>query len=100
VKLIEAAAGMRQCAMIVFDFETALRRGELAGLKWTDVDLARQSAVIRTSVAQVPGQKLLKATKTNLVAPVALSQTAVDALEAQMEIQAFDKIVAEGSYED
>ncbi len=75
IKLIEAAAGMRHCAMIVFDFETALRRGELAGLKWTDVDLTRQSAVIRTSVAQVPGQKLLKPTKTNLVAPVALSQT-------------------------
>lgn len=37
--------------MIVFDFSTGLRRGELAGLNWADVDFKRRTPMVRGAVA-------------------------------------------------
>jgi len=99
-RLIREAAKTRYASMIVFCFETGLRRGELAGLRWTDVDLKARVATIRNSVAYVPGRKWCKDTKTHLVARVALSDHAIEALRAQHVQQAKDKLAAGPFYDE
>jgi integrase len=98
--LIDTALKTRHAPMIVFAFDTGLRRGELAGLRWSDVNLEDRLATIRSSVAYVPGRKWLKGTKTNLVADVPLSDHAIEALRAQRVQQAKDKLAAGPFYDD
>jgi integrase len=100
LRLIAEALKTRYAPMIVFAFDTGLRRGELAGLRWSDVNLEDRVATVRSSVAYVPGRKWLKGTKTNLVADVPLSDHAVEALRAQRVQQAKDKLAAGPFYED
>ena len=99
-RLIREAAKTRHASMIVFCFETGLRRGELAGLRWTDVELKARVATIRNSVAYVPGRIWCKDTKTHLVARVALSDHAIEALRVQRIQQAKDKLAAGAFYDE
>jgi len=100
MRLVEEAGKTRYCSLIVFAFETGLRRGELAGLKWADIDLERRAATIRGSVAQIPGSTWYKSTKTDSVAQVALSDFAIEALRSQRVQQAKDKLAAGQFYID
>ncbi len=99
-QLIAAAAGTRFGPLIVFDFSTGLRRGELAGLKWADIDFERRTATIRGAVAQIPKRTWYKSTKTDLVATIALSKLALDALRSQRALQAKEPLAAGAVYDD
>ena len=46
---------------------TGCRRGELCGLRWSDLDLDGGSIVIRRSVSDLPGRVDIRSTKTGLV---------------------------------
>ena len=95
-----AATETRFGPLIVFDFSTGLRRGELAGLKWTDIDFERRTATIRGAVAQISKRIWYKSTKTDLVATIALSDFAVDALRSQRALQAKERLAAGQFYDD
>ena len=99
-RFIEEASRTRLGPAIIVAFTTGLRRGELAGLRWDDIDLERKVATIRGAVAQIPGRVWYKPTKTDLVATIALSPAAIDALRAQRAQQAADKLRAGGYYVD
>jgi len=99
-RLISAAAPTRHGPLVIVAFATGLRRGELAGLRWSDVDLDRRVATIRGAVAQVPGKTWYKPTKTDLVATIALSDLAVDALRSRRATQAAEKLRAGEFYVD
>ena len=49
-KLIEYAKSQHDGAMIVIMLNTGVRRGELLGLKWVDIDFKRKSVFVRRSV--------------------------------------------------
>jgi integrase len=100
LRLIQEAAKTRYASLVIFGFETGLRRGELAGLKWSDVDAKARAATIRGAVGQVPGRTWYKATKTESVARIALSEIALEALRAQRVRQAKDKLAAGEFYRD
>jgi len=100
LKLIDEAVKTRYGPLVVFGFETGLRRGELAGLKWVDVELERRIATIRGSVAQVPRRTWYKSTKTDNIAQIALSEHAIEALKAQRVQQAKDKLAIGPHYND
>ena len=100
LKLIQAAGDTRYGALIIFGFETGLRRGELAGLRWADIDFERRTATIRGSIAQVPRRTWYKSTKTGNVAQIALSDHALEALKAQRVQQAKDKLAIGPHYDD
>jgi integrase len=54
---LEAALPLRERLMVWLAVSTGLRRGELAGLRWDDVDFDRQTVLIRRSVVdQVVGR--------------------------------------------
>src|SRR5215203_5077864 len=51
-RLIEAAGGDRLEALYVLAVHTGMRRGELLGLKWNDVDLDGQTARVRHTLTR------------------------------------------------
>ncbi|MFY9780842.1 MAG: tyrosine-type recombinase/integrase [Candidatus Baltobacteraceae bacterium] len=67
---------------------TGLRRGELLGLRWADVDLEAARLTVRRSVEMVGGQRHEKAPKTrNSARTIALPQFVLAALKAQRKAQ-------------
>jgi integrase len=44
---------------------TGMRRGEMCGLRWSDVDLGKREVRVRRSIAELPGECIVKGTKTS-----------------------------------
>lgn len=72
-----------------------LRRGELLGLGWADVDLDQQEAFIRWQVQRVKGELLRRPTKTKTSqAPLPLPDICVRALEQRRLVEARWRLAA------
>jgi integrase len=65
-----------------------LRRGEIAALRWRNVDLERGSLAVIESVEQMNGSVRMKETKSGRVRTVALPPTVCDELKAHQVAQA------------
>ncbi len=70
---------------IAFSAWTGCRRGEVCGLQWRDLDLDSKSALIRRSVAGIPGGVEIKGTKTGEVRRIALGTKTVELLQSHRE---------------
>ena len=70
---------------------TGARRGELLGLRWQDVDLARSQLIVRRSMSVVDGVPRLLATKTNRVRTLSLGSSLVDLLRAASRVAVPDR---------
>jgi len=83
IRLIEAATGVDPdfgCFLLVAA-TTGSRRGELCGLRWSDVDLTGRTLTIGRSVVEGAGSKILvKDTKTHVSRRIALDETTADVL--------------------
>ena len=53
--LLEAARGYRLEVLLVLAVVTGMRRGELIGLKWQDIDFEKRALQIRRTVTRLPG---------------------------------------------
>lgn len=62
---------------------TGCRRGEVAGLRWEDVDFNKGNLTIRRSVAAVPGGSQIKGTKTGDIRRIAIGPKTLKLLKAQ-----------------
>jgi len=58
------------------------RRGELCGLRWTDIDLDAGTLVVRTGVVDVGGHLIEKDTKTHAARPISIDPGTVKLLKA------------------
>jgi integrase len=56
---------------------TGARRGELCGLRWTDVDLDAGQVTIARSIADTPGRLIVKGTKTGKTRRLAIDAVTV-----------------------
>ncbi len=54
VKLIEAAKGSNLECLVVFTLATALRRGELIGLRWADISLEEKLIKVQRTASYLP----------------------------------------------
>ena len=100
-RLLDQLKGDRLEAVFVLALATGLRRGELLGLHWKDVDLDGQVLRVRHALQRVNGGLTFVPPKTHRSArPVPLPQVAVDALTAQRARQAEDRLNVGQYWED
>ena len=70
--------------MYYIELATGLRRGELLGLKWTDIDWKNGIIKVRRQIARVDGQIVEAPLKTrNSYRAVTISQQAIEVLKTQ-----------------
>lgn len=62
-------------AMITFDLLSGLRRGELLGLRWQDVDFENQTITIVNTLNYAPGARLCRHAEEHHVGPAAEALT-------------------------
>ncbi|MHA3021263.1 tyrosine-type recombinase/integrase [Mycobacterium sp. BMJ-28] len=65
VRLLDAAKGLRYHVAIVVMAATGLRRGEVAGLLWSDLDLDKGELTVRHTLSRVDGVLMLTEPKTD-----------------------------------
>ena len=101
-KLFAAAEGTRLYAPLQISVATGMRRGELLGLHWRDVDLAAGTLAVRWSLQTVKGETepVLKAPKSGHSRTVTLPQAAVAVLSAHRKNQAAEKLLHGKDYQD
>jgi integrase len=86
--LLEAASGDRLEGLFTLAVHTGLRRGELLGLKWEDVELESGSLHVKHTLTTARGGPRLAAPKTKSSRRrVSLTRGAVDALRAHLARQ-------------
>ena len=100
LRLVGAARGDRLEALWVLAISTGLRRGELLGLTWDDIDLDRRQLRVTKALQRVRGKGLvLVETKTrrarrSIILPVG----AAEALRRQRGRQAEERLAAGSSW--
>lgn len=94
-QLLSAARGNRLWAAYELAVRIGLRRGELLGLRWSDMDLYDGVLTVRQALQRVGGELLIVAPKTQRSARrVALPAECVTALRAQRAQQVADRKAA------
>jgi integrase len=94
-------AGDRTEPLFVLALATGLRRGELLGLRWADVDLSACVVVVRQTLQRTDQGLQFVPPKTHRSArPMPLSALALRALEQQWAQQARERLVAGELWED
>jgi len=82
--LIEAVQGSDLELPVILAVATGMRRGEVLGLHWRDVDLEAATVCVCSSLSAVPGRDLeVKETKTNRQRIIDLPDFAVAALREE-----------------
>jgi integrase len=98
-----AAEGDRLEALWVLAVSTGMRRGELLGLRWRDVDLEHATLHVRANLqrSRKTGEWVWKEPKTRKSRrQIALSEQAVEALRAQRRRQHEERLLVGPAWED
>jgi integrase len=92
--LLSAARGARMFPIIFLALATGLRRGEILGLRWSDIDLTRRTLTVAQSLEQTTAGGLrFKAPKTKRSRrTIALSAAAIEELQAHRARQAAERL--------
>jgi integrase len=99
--LFDAVRGTRLELPFVLAVTTGLRRGELLGLRWRDVDLEKETLAVRQSIEQTKNGLTFKEPKTRRGRRVvALPNVAVEALRRHRTEQAKRRLALGAAYED
>lgn len=91
--VVDAARGTRYFAPVLLALWTGMRRSEILGLRWQDVDLDKGLLLVRQSlIVTMSNQIVFKSPKTRSSRrPIALSIFAIAGLREQKQIQAQDR---------
>ena len=101
VRLLEAAKGLRYYVAVVLMAATGLRRGEAAGLLWSDLDLDKGELTVRHTLSRVDGALVLTEPKTDRSRrKVPLHAGVVTALKQWRAQQAQERRVAGDQWTD
>jgi integrase len=78
---------------------TGMRRGELCGLRWPDIDFASGTLTVRTSISDLPGRVEVRPTRSRRVRRIAIDPGTVAVLDRQRHA-ANDRCRAFGAHLD
>jgi integrase len=100
-RLLEAARGTRMAVPVLLAVTTGLRRGELLGLRWQDVDLDGGKLAVRQSLEQTKAGLAFKQPKTQKGRRVVtLPPLTVEALRRHRADQARERLLLGPAYKD
>lgn len=108
-KLLEAARGHPQEALFILALSTGMRRGELLGLKWQDINFTEGTLQVRRVLSRVPtkmveqiGQRYIEAEPKTPKSrrSIALAAVGLDALKLHRERQLKMREKAAEAWED
>ena len=100
-RLLEMACGERFEALYVLAIGTGLRRGELLGLRWDDVDLERSTLRVGRALVREGGRHTIGETKTRRGRrQINLTPRMVNALKTHRKNQLEEKMKLAGLYKD
>jgi integrase len=92
-KLLATARSTRMYPIVLLALGTGLRRGEVLGLRWSDVNLERRTLTVAQSLEQVKGQLRFKVPKTRRGRrTIILSPSLVEELQAHRARQAAERL--------
>ncbi len=103
MSLLEAEGDELLYGVVVTAVMTGLRRGEILGLKWTDIDLAGGTLTVRRSLLKISKEKepILKEPKTaRSRRTISLPRRAVDELRTHKTKQARERLMCGAGYRD
>lgn len=100
-RFLNAARNDRLFALFHLALGSGLRRGELLGLRWTDVDLDRQTLTVSQVRVRAGDEVVTKEPKTpGSLRSIALSPDVCETLRRHREAQSREKLLMEEAYED
>ncbi|HHV62395.1 MAG TPA: site-specific integrase [Firmicutes bacterium] len=100
-KFLEAIKDDRLYALFYLALGTGLRRGELLGLRWEDIDLAKGCLTVRQELVRAQRGTLFKEPKTeSSKATIALSRSVIDVLKQHKVRQAKERLMMGDQYHD
>ena len=99
--LLDKAVGTRLELPVFICAYLGLRRGELCGLRWSDVDLGHQTITIENTRTQAGKKEIEKGTKTaSSTRTLSLPETLCDMLKAAKEHQQACRAEYKNAYDD
>ncbi|MBE3586525.1 MAG: tyrosine-type recombinase/integrase [Thermoanaerobacter sp.] len=100
-RLLSAAEGTRMYAPILLTLATGLRRGELLGLRWEDVDFKKHTITVNQTLYKTSAGLEIKTPKTKKSRrTITLPASVVDELKRHKANQAKEKLQAGEFYTD
>ena len=100
-KLLEVARGNRFEAIFVLALTLGLRRGEILGLRWSDVDFEKSAVRVNQALQRVGGRLQVTEVKTQRSRRVvAIPESVVRALKTRRAQQAQDRLLAGPEWKD
>jgi integrase len=100
-RLLETVKNTRWHTLYVLALMLGLRRGELLGLRWSDIDLDNATLTVRQNLVRVAGQLRIQAPKTRRSRrTLPLPPQVVTALRAHRARQTKDRLAAGSSWAD
>jgi integrase len=100
VWLLEALRGTRLYFPTVLAVATGMRRGEVLGLRWEDIDSQFRAIRVVRSLEETRAGIKVKETKTHRGRPIKLPETVFQALEEHRQIQEADRMMFGPAYKD
>ena len=91
---LKAVEGERLAALFVVAVTAGLRRGELLGLSWNNIDLDKKQLQVRQALQRVEGSLQLVPTKSGHGRNVSLPSLAVEALKRRRRLQLEERFAA------
>jgi integrase len=98
--LFEAASGNRLEALYVVAVTAGLRRGELQGLKWDDLDLEAGMLQVRRTLSEPKGGYIFEAPKSGKGRSIRLTRKATLALREHRKRQLEERIQKAGLWQE
>jgi integrase len=98
---LDAIAGHRLAAAFVVLATTGMRRGEVLGLRWADVDFRAARLAVQQTIVSVAYTVTTSTPKTNRgKRSIALDQTTVAALQEHRHLQRSERLAVGSEYTD
>ncbi len=97
---VSATESERWAIIWLLALATGMRRGELCGLRWSDVDLDGAVVAVNSSVTQIGGKRVASTPKNHERRKVAIDQRTRDALKVWRKFQAAERLEWGPAYVD